>query len=72
MDILHILASAEAEPSKTVFYVIGGAFAAWAVVLSAIGLTQPGFPGSGGRARVAMALSVGLAVAAMASAVITS
>ena len=65
-------AAEEAEPSKTPYYIIGIALAAWAVVLSFVGLRSPEFPGSGGAARGVMTLSVVLALAAMAAAVITS
>ena len=33
-----------ASVSKTPFYIMGGALAAYAVVLAAIGITQPSFP----------------------------
>ena len=49
---LLVLAAEEAEPSKTGFYVVGGALAAWAVLLGFIGLRSPEFPGSE-RARAA-------------------
>ena len=61
-----------AEPSKTAFYVAGGVLAAWAVVLSAIGLTQPDFPTSQGAARGVMAISSVLVLLAMVTAITTS
>jgi hypothetical protein len=72
LHALLLLAAAEAEPSKLPYYVIGGALALWAVVLSFLGLRSPEFPGSGGIARGVMAVSVALALATMASAVITA
>ena len=62
----------EAEPSKTAFYVAGGLFAAWAVVLGAVGLRSPDFPGTQSAARGVMAVSVVLMAASMAAAVLTA
>ena len=74
MHVLSLLLAAaeEAEPSKTPFYVAGGALAVWAVLLSAIGLTRPSFPGTAAASRGVMALSALLVVAARAAAVISS
>ena len=75
--MLHALitfaASEEGEEgSKALFYVFGGALAAWAVIVSAIGIrAHETFPPSRGAARGVMAISVVLIVCAMASAVIT-
>ena len=69
---LLVLAAEEAEPSKTAFYVFGGALAVWAVVLGVIGLRSPEFPGSERGERGVMAISAVLVVAAMAAAVLTS
>ena len=69
---LLLLAAEEAEPSKTLYYAIGIALAAWAVVLSFVGLRSPEFPGGGGVARGVMALSVVLALGAMTAAVVTA
>jgi hypothetical protein len=60
------------EKSKTAFYVLGGAFAAWAVLLAFLGLSRPDFPGTAGRARIVMAISLVLALGAMATAVVTA
>jgi len=63
---------AAAEKSKTAFYVVGGAFAVWALVVSALGITQPSFPaGRGGRAGV-ITISAVLMAGAMATAVATA
>ena len=61
------------ESSKTLFYVCGGLLAVWAVVISAFGIrAHETFPASRSAARGVMAVSAGLVVLAMASAVITS
>ncbi len=75
--MLHALitfAAEEAEESsKTLFYLCGSLLAVWAVVVSAIGIrAHETFPPTAGAARTVMAISVGLIVLAMASAVITS
>jgi hypothetical protein len=63
---------ATTEPSKVPFFLAGGVLAAWAVALSAIGLTQPDFPG-GGRGQWGVILITGALVAiAMTSAVATA
>ncbi|MEA2180282.1 MAG: hypothetical protein QOG77_3579 [Solirubrobacteraceae bacterium] len=61
-----------AEPSKVPFYVAGGALALWAVVLSAVGIRSPAFPGSATGARGVMAISTVLVLAAMVSIIITA
>jgi hypothetical protein len=61
------------ESSKTLFYVCGSLLAVWAVVISAFGIrAHETFPPSKSAARGVMAVSAGLVVLAMASAVITS
>lgn len=72
MHALAILAETTVEADKTAFYIVGGALAVWAVVLSAIGLTRPQFPGTAAVARGVMALSAVLVVGAMAAAVATA
>ncbi len=69
---LLTLASEEAEPSKTAFYVGGGLLAGWAVVLGAIGMTQPEFPGSTGAARGVMGISGVLTLVALITVLITA
>jgi hypothetical protein len=60
------------EGSKTPYYVAGIALAAFAVIISAIGITRhETFPPSKGVARGVMALAVILVIATMASAVLT-
>jgi hypothetical protein len=64
--------TAEEEPSKTAFYVLGAAAAVWAIVLFAVGMRSPTFPGSAGAQRGVIAISVLLVLGAMASAVLTA
>jgi hypothetical protein len=64
--------TAEEEPSKTLFYILGGAAAVWAVVLFAVGMRSPTFPGSPGAQRGVIAVSVLVVIGAMASAVLTA
>jgi hypothetical protein len=66
-----LLVMAAEETSKTAFYLAGGALAAWAVILSAVGLSRPEFPGSVAATRGVMAISAVLVIAAMAAAVVT-
>jgi hypothetical protein len=60
------------EGSKTPYYVAGAALAAFAVVISLIGISRhETFPGSKGAERLVIALAAVLVVATMASAVLT-
>jgi hypothetical protein len=76
--MLHALATTvlaaaeEGEKSKAAFYVCGGLLAAWAVVLSLIGMSQADFPRNASAQRGVQLLSVVLVIAAMATAVITA
>jgi hypothetical protein len=54
------------------FHVFGGLFAAWAVIVSFVGITREDFPSSAGTARAVGAISLLLAVATISSAIITS
>jgi len=74
MDLTVLLAAAEAgeETSKTAFYIAGGLLAVWAVVVSVIGFTRPGFPGTGSAQRGVIALTALLVLAATSTAVITA
>ena len=69
---LLVLAAEEAEPSKTAFYLCGGALAAWAVALGFIGLRSPELPGSQRGERGVIAISAVLVLAAITAAVLTS
>jgi hypothetical protein len=60
------------ESSKTAFYILGSLAAVWAIVLFALGMRSPEFPGSAGAQRGVIAVSVLVVVGAMASAVLTA
>ena len=60
------------EGSKTAFYIAGGALAAWAVLVSLIGIARPEFPAKAALARLTMLVSVVLVAGALSTAVITS
>jgi hypothetical protein len=64
--------TAEEEPSKTAFYILGSAAAVWAIVLFSVGMRSPTFPGTPAAQRGVMAISALLVAAAIASAVLTS
>lgn len=76
MGLLTMLASAASEGSKhadkahsyTLFYVVGGVFAAFAVLVSVIGFSQAEFPRGKGAANALMAIGAVMTVGAMASA----
>ncbi len=57
--------------SSTVFYVAGGVLAVWAVLISAVGIMRPAWPGRAG-ANVLMLLTLVLVAGATSTAVITS
>ncbi len=63
---------ATSEPSKVPFYLAGGIFAVWAVVLAAVGLTRPSFPFNERGQRAVMLVSFVLMVIAVAMAIVTS
>jgi hypothetical protein len=65
-------AAEEAEPSKVPFFICGGLFAAWAIVMFLVGMRSETFPGGQRGERGVIAVSVVLMVAAMATAVITA
>ena len=75
MLLATLMAAAEAgeeESSKTLFYAMGAVLAAFAVIISAIGIRgHETFPPSEGAARGVMALAAVLVVLTMASAIIT-
>jgi hypothetical protein len=60
-----------ADTSKVPFYIIGGALAAWAVVLAGIGMSRPEFPYNERGARGVMALTVVMIVLAIGAAILT-
>jgi len=72
MDLLVLIAAETAEESSKVpFYVTGGLLAAWAVAVSALGITRPSFPTTQSPARAVIAISVLLVLATMAAAAVT-
>ena len=68
-----VFASAEGEePSKTLFYIAGGALAVFAVLISLLGISRIGtFPSSTGQARGVIGLAAVLVLAAMTAAIVT-
>ena len=60
------------ESDKTLFYVAGGLLTAWALVLSAVGITRHDFPATQGAARGVYALSIGFVAFAIAGALLTN
>ncbi|MEA2363490.1 MAG: hypothetical protein QOD71_2635 [Thermoleophilaceae bacterium] len=54
------------------FHVFGVLFAAWAVILSFVGITREEFPASAGAQRAVAVVSLLLAVATIGSAIYTS
>jgi hypothetical protein len=67
-----VLVFAADEASKTPYYVAGGALAAFAVIISVIGIRRHDtFPSGPGGMRAVMALAAILVIATMASAVLT-
>jgi hypothetical protein len=70
--VLAFVLFAAEETSKTPYYVAAGALAAFAVIVSAIGIRRHGsFPPSKSAARAVMGLAALIVVATMASAVLT-
>ena len=63
---------AASEPSHVPFFIAGGLFAVWAVVLSWIGLTRPAFPFGQTGERAVIGVSLTLAALAVAMAIVTS
>ena len=72
LALLLQVAAEEAEKSKVPFFVAGGLFAVWAIVLFAVGVRTQTFPGGQSGERTVIAVSLVLMVAAMATAVITA
>jgi hypothetical protein len=56
----------------TGFYILGGALAAWALLVSALGVMREDFPATPGAARLVGAISIILVVAAIGSAIYLS
>ena len=72
---LHALVAvlaASGEKSKTAFFICGGVLAAWAVIVSVIGLRQPDFPRNLAGSRAVMGFSALLVLATVVTAVVTA
>ncbi len=69
--LLFAADTAEEEPSKTAYYVLGALAALWALTLFTVGMRSEKFPATAGAQRAVMAVSVVMVVAVMASAVLT-
>lgn len=69
--LLPVLAAA-GEKSKTPFYIAGGVLAAWAVLVSVVGVTRPGFPGGTTGERAVIGVSVLLVAFTITMAVVTA
>jgi hypothetical protein len=70
--VLALVTFAAEEASKTPYYVAAGTLAAFAVIISAIGIRgHETFPPSKRASRAVMALAALIVVATMASAVLT-
>lgn len=63
---------AATEPDKLAFYIVGGALAAWAVILAFIGLSRPSFPGDKRGQWGVIAITFVLFAGAVGSAIATS
>ena len=72
LSAIVLAAVEEAESSKTAFYVAGGLFAVWAVLLGAAGLSRADLPGSVTAERGIIGITALLMVATLAAAVLTS
>ena len=73
LTIVVAAVEGEEEHSKTLFYVAGAVLAAFAVLISLLGIGRIGsFPASKGQARGVIGLAALLVLAAMASAIITA
>src|SRR5919198_4056805 len=67
-----LLTFAADDPSKAPFYIAGALLAVWAVVLAFLGLSRASFPGGRTGERAVIGISVVLAAATVATAVITA
>ena len=66
-----LLLVAAGETTKVPFYILGALLVLWAVILAAIGLNRPDFPGSAGGQRGVIAITAVLVVLAIGAAILT-
>ena len=71
MSALLLITAAD-EPSKVPFFIIGGALAVYAVILSTIGIQRPSFASSRAGERGVITLTAVMAVIAVGAAILTS
>ena len=72
LHALILVLAAAGQKSKTAFYIAGGVLAAWAVVVSLVGVTRPGFPFGRPGERAVIAVSVLLVALTITMAVVTA
>jgi hypothetical protein len=73
MTPLLLAAEAAKEAgSHTAFYIAGGALAAWAVLVSFLGISRPDFPGNQAGRNIVLTISALLVLGATSTAVITA
>ncbi len=63
--LASILAAEESASHEIPYFIAGGLFALWAVVVSIVGLRKPDFPGTSGAGRLTLTVSGVLAVATL-------
>jgi len=67
-----LLLLAAGETSKVPFYILGAVLVLWAVILAAIGLNRPDFPGNARGQRGVIALTLVFVVLAIGAAIATA
>jgi hypothetical protein len=71
MSALLLITAAD-ESSKVPFFIIGGALAIYAVILSTIGIQRPKFPNDARGQRGVIAMTAVIVVLAIGAAILTS
>ena len=72
LPLLAAVVEHSEEGSKTAFYVAGAVLVGWALLVGALGVARPAFAEGEGTGRIVMAVSAVLAIAAMATSVLTA
>jgi hypothetical protein len=67
-----VILAAESEKSKVPYFIAGGLFALWAIVVSLIGLRSPDFPKNKAAGRATLLISVVLAAATFGLLIVVS